>query len=83
MSKLIPILLSRADAYCQEKKISRSRLGGIVAKDGKFFKRIEDGGDMTVGMYERFIAFFDDHDRKKIEDNERTLEEAVAGQAVS
>lgn len=51
-------LLSRADAYCQASGMSKARLATIVANDGKFFSRIENGGGFTTRMYERFLAYF-------------------------
>lgn len=51
-------LLSRADAYCEAAGISKARLATIVANDGKFFTRIENGGGFTTRMYERFLAHF-------------------------
>ena len=63
-SKLVADLLRRAQAYCERTGMSKARLATIVAKDGKFFDRIEDGenpGDCTTRMYERFIEYFDHH----------------------
>lgn len=51
-------LLAEANRYCADNNISLSRLATIVAKDGKFFCRIEAGGDCTTGMYERFMNHF-------------------------
>jgi hypothetical protein len=36
-------------------------LATIVANDGKFFDRVEAGGGFTVGMYERFLKYMEDH----------------------
>lgn len=35
-----------------------STLGTLVAKDGKFFARLEAGKSCTVATFERFLAFF-------------------------
>ena len=51
-------LLAEADRYCEAAKISKARLATIVAKDGKFFTRLDAGGDCTLSMYERFMKFF-------------------------
>ncbi|NFV80024.1 hypothetical protein [Magnetospirillum aberrantis] len=51
-------LLAEADRYCAATGMSKARLATIVAKDGKFFARIEAGGDCTTGMYERFMTHF-------------------------
>lgn len=55
-------LLTRADAYCAEHDISRSRLAGLVVDDGKFFTRISGDGSFTARTYERFLSFFADPD---------------------
>jgi hypothetical protein len=54
-------LIADAERYCASAGISKARLATIVAKDGKFFVRLEKGGDCTLGMYERFQAFFAEH----------------------
>lgn len=51
-------LLEAAETYCRRTGKSKARLATIVANDGKFFDRLEAGGDCTTGMYERFMAFF-------------------------
>jgi hypothetical protein len=54
-------LLAEAERYCAGRRISKARLATIVVNDGKFFDRIEKGGDFTVRTYERFVDFFASH----------------------
>lgn len=54
-------LIADAEAHCARVGISKARLATIVAKDGKFFTRIEAGGGCTTDMYERFQAYFAAH----------------------
>lgn len=56
-------LLTAAETYCADRGISEARLATIVAKDGKFFKRVRSGGGLTVEMYERFMRHFAEHQR--------------------
>lgn len=51
-------LIRDAGAFCEDNGISLSRLSTIVVNDGKFFKRLEAGGDCSTGVYERFNAAF-------------------------
>lgn len=51
-------LLDDATRFCQKKGISKARLANIVVNDGKFFERIEAGGQFTTRTYERFQAHF-------------------------
>lgn len=51
-------LLQAADDYCRLSGRSKARVATIVARDGKFFDRLEAGGDCTTAMYERFMDFF-------------------------
>lgn len=51
-------LLKEAEAFCAAKGMSKARLSTIVVNDGKFFDRIEAGGDCTTGTLERFQAHF-------------------------
>ena len=54
-------LLTATERHCAATGMSKARLSTIVINDGKFFKRIEDGGDFTVRTYERFMAYFASH----------------------
>ena len=63
LSPLTRDLIQRAADFCVEHRISEARLATIVAKDGKFFKRVRGGGGLTVEMYERFMRHFDEAKR--------------------
>ncbi len=54
-------LLTEADQYCSARGISRARLATLVVNDGKFFDRVEKGGDFTVRTFERFMQYFADN----------------------
>jgi hypothetical protein len=51
-------LVAAATAYCVLRNVALASLASAVAKDGKFFIRLERGGDCTTAMYERFFAYF-------------------------
>jgi hypothetical protein len=53
-------LIATADAYlrARTKPLSKARLATIIAKDGKFFNRIEAGGLITTRTYERAMQWF-------------------------
>jgi len=51
-------LLKEAEAFCASTGMSKARLATIVVNDGKFFDRIEAGGDCTTGTLEKFQAHF-------------------------
>lgn len=55
-------LIAEASAYCDRRGISLGRLAVLVVNDGKFFKRLEGGGDCTTTVYERFQDFFRQHE---------------------
>lgn len=55
-------LISKADAYCARRGISKPRLATIVHNDGKFFDRLERGGSFTVVTYEKFMRYFAEHE---------------------
>lgn len=57
-------LLTRAEAFCSRTGIPKAKLGRVVAKDSKFFKRVEAGGGFTVKTYERFLRHFREHARE-------------------
>ena len=50
--------LAQLWATAQGKELST--LGTLVAKDGKFFARLEEGKTCTVATLERFLVFFRD-----------------------
>ncbi len=51
-------LLEEAETFCAATGMSKARLATIVVNDGKFFDRIEAGGDCTTGTFERFQTHF-------------------------
>jgi hypothetical protein len=55
---LIDRLQMLARIWAQAQNRSLSRLATIVAKDGKFFVRLEKGKTCTVAIFERFLDFF-------------------------
>lgn len=78
-------LIEQADAFCEQHGISKARLATIVANNGKFFRSLEDGGDCTTGMYERFQSVFSDpkswEDARQADRNRRGIPEPE-GEAV-
>jgi hypothetical protein len=58
--RLTESLLNLARLWAAAHDKSLARLGQIVAKDGKFFARVEAGKDFQVTTFERFLAFFRD-----------------------
>lgn len=54
-------LLTEARRHCAARGISLGRLAVLVVNDGKFFHRIQAGGDFGVRTYERFMDYFRDH----------------------
>ncbi len=50
-------LLSEADAWCARTGRSRARLATLLANDGKFFRRLEAGGNISVKVFERSMAW--------------------------
>lgn len=53
------LLLS--DGYCEAKGISRSRLSTIVMNGGHVIDRIDNGGDLSTGSFERARQWFSDN----------------------
>lgn len=49
-----------ADRWALANGRTLSALGGLVAKDGKFFSRIEAGGRITTAKFEDCLSFFRD-----------------------
>ena len=54
-------LLAEARRHCAARGISLARLATLVVNDGKFFRRIEAGGDFGTRTYDRFMAYFRAH----------------------
>ena len=54
-------LIEDAEAFCKATGKSLTTLGNNVANDGKFFSRLDRGGDCTTAVYERFQAYFKTH----------------------
>lgn len=55
------ILFDLAAGYCEHSGMSRARLATLIANDGKFFDRVENGGGFTIRTYERALQWFSDH----------------------
>jgi hypothetical protein len=53
-------LLSLADAYCAAVGRSHARVATLCANDGKFFKRVQEGGTFTVATFDRIVGWFSD-----------------------
>ena len=71
-------LLKRAEAFAKEQGIALSTLGQIVMKDGKFFKRLENG-DCTTTALDRLSLVFEDScawERVRKEASERASKRA-------
>lgn len=47
-----------ANAYARHTKLKRSTLGVHIVNDGKFFPRLDDGGQCTVRTAERVAQWF-------------------------
>jgi hypothetical protein len=54
-------LLLTSRTYCVQRGIALSTLASLVVNDGKFFVRIEAGGDCSTGTYSRFLKYFADN----------------------
>ena len=54
-------LIAESARYCAARGISLSRLAKLAVNDGKFFRRIEAGGDFGIRTYDRFMAYLRDH----------------------
>ena len=51
-------LIEDAKTFAHDQGISEERLGVIVANNGKFIKRLVNGGDCTLESFEKFEAVF-------------------------
>ena len=58
-------LLADAKAYCERRGIKHTYLGKLVVNDTTFFDRLENGGDCTTRIYERFQEYFQKDDQAK------------------
>ena len=54
-------LLTKAGLFCAREDVALSTLARVVVNDGKFFARLNRGGDCTTGAYDRFMAHFEAH----------------------
>lgn len=54
-------LIADAEQHCAATGISKARLATIMVNDGKFFTRIENGGDFSVRLFEQFQTYFQEH----------------------
>lgn len=55
MSQSVQHLVSLARTYADRKGVSLATVGTQLANDGKLFDRLERGGDLTTGSYEKHI----------------------------
>lgn len=53
-------LFQLAEAWTGATNRTLGGLSGLVMNDGKFFSQLAAGGDLRVGTFERFLAFFRD-----------------------
>lgn len=54
-------LLTVADAYCEAKDLSLSRVSTLIFNDGKRLTAIREGKDLYTGRFEQALAFFSEH----------------------
>ena len=54
-------LIRDASAFCEREGIALSTLALRVVNDGRFFRRMEEGGDCATGTLERFYRHFAEH----------------------
>lgn len=59
--ELINGLITLCDYYCQNRGLSSATVFFSIFNDGKSFKRLKNGGDLTVRNYEKAIRWFSDH----------------------
>ena len=57
MNSLIPCF----DRFSAAMNLSTSTVGRLAAGDGKIYRRLSDGGDVTVKTYRRIVQWFSDH----------------------
>ncbi len=63
---LIENLMERAEAVARKRNISLSRLGYLIADDGKFFDRLQSGKSCTVKTYESAMRKLSDLDPESV-----------------
>ena len=51
-------LIACASAYAASRSLSLSTVGRLVAKDGRFFDRLDDGSTFTARKYDEVILWF-------------------------
>lgn len=54
-------LLDVANRFCTLTGKARGTIGNAVAKDARFFDRIEEGGGCTVDTYQNVMRWFDEN----------------------
>jgi len=52
-------LLTLARLYATHRGLKLSTVATYAAKDGKFFKSLDDGAGCTIGKAERVVEYFD------------------------
>ena len=67
-------LLTRADEFCARTGMAKSTLATKAVNDGKFFIRLDAGGDFSVGIYSKFIEYFEAHEPPHHQDPEPETE---------
>jgi hypothetical protein len=58
MKPLRDQLLTLCDAYCEAKKLSRSRASTLIFNGGHVIDRVANGGDVTTGNFEKALVWF-------------------------
>lgn len=56
--RLTKQLLTVAQAYCDASEVSLARVSTIIFRDGKKFRLMEAGADLTTGNFEAAMAWF-------------------------
>ena len=60
-TKLCSNLLAAIDQFCLESGKTHTYVCFSAVNDGKFYNRLKTGGDCTTAVYERFIAWLEQH----------------------
>lgn len=50
-------LLGEIEQFCKDADIAEATFGSRVVRDGKFVKRLRDGGDVTLKTVDRVRAY--------------------------
>lgn len=61
MTNLRDQLIAVADAYCDARRLSRSRVSTIVFNAGAALDRIASGRDLNTGNWERAMRWFSEN----------------------